>query len=233
MKSILILFLSILLAPLLSSAQSVLSADDFQKKLKVTENAQLVDVRTPAEYGQGHLEKAKNIDYKNAAFKEQVAKLDKTKPVFVYCLSGGRSGNAAKLLKEEGFSEVYDLAGGYMKWTAAGKLIDAPTGTTEKGLSTVDFKKMINTDKLVMVDFYAPWCAPCIQMLPVVHKLTDEYKTRASIQTIQYDENKSLAKELGIDAIPAFLFYKKGKLLFRKSGLLTEAEFKSLIEANL
>ncbi len=63
--------------------------------------------------------------------------------------------------------------------------------------------------------------------------LAEEYKSKATIETIHYDQNKALAKELGIDEIPAFLFYKKGKLILRKNGLMEEADFKKLIEENL
>lgn len=235
MKSILISFLGILLPASAVLAQTQLTTNDFQNKLKTTKEAQLLDVRTPEEYSQGHLEKAENIDYRNEAFKNQVEKLDKNKPVFVYCLSGGRSGQAAKILHEKGFTDVYDMQGGYLKWTSSGKLIDAPKDATasNKGMSSADFKKLTNSGKLVMVDFYAPWCAPCIKMLPTVHKLAEEYKSKATIETIHYDQNKALAKELDIDEIPAFLFYKKGKLILRKNGLMEEAEFKKLIEENL
>lgn len=235
MKSILISFLSILLTASAGLAQTQLSTSDFQNKLNATKQAQLLDVRTPEEYNQGHLEKAENIDYKNTAFKEQVEKLDKNKPVFVYCLSGGRSAAAAKVLHEKGFTNVYEMQGGYLKWTSTGKLIDAPkdASAANKGMSSADFKKLISSDQLVMVDFYAPWCAPCIKMLPTVHKLAGEYKAKAKIETIHYDQNKALAKDLGIDEIPAFLFYKKGKLILRKNGLMEEAEFRKLIEQNL
>lgn len=235
MKSILISFLSILLTASAGLAQTQLSTDDFQNKLNATKQAQLLDVRTPEEYKQGHLEKAENIDYKNAAFQEQVEKLDKNKPVFVYCLAGGRSAAAAKVLHEKGFTNVYDMQGGYLKWTSTGKLIDAPkdASTANKGMSSATFKKLISSEQLVMVDFYAPWCAPCIKMLPTVHKLAEEYKSKAKIETIHYDQNKALAKELGIDEIPAFLFYKNGKLILRKNGLMEEAEFRKLIEQHL
>ena len=235
MKSILISFLGILLTSPAALAQTQLSTDQFQNKLITSSEAQLLDVRTPGEYSQGHLEKAKNIDYKNPAFKEQIEKLDKNKPVFVYCLSGGRSSAAAKVLYENGFKDVYEMQGGYMNWTSSGKLIDAPKNSLgeSKGMTAADFKKLTSSDKLVMVDFYAPWCAPCVKMLPTVHKLADEYKNQAKIETIHYDQNKALAKELGIDEIPTFLFYKKGKLVLRKNGLLEEHEFKKLIEENL
>ena len=78
--------------------------------------AQLIDVRTPREFSNGFIEGAKNIDYNGDSFEKQMKKLDKNKPVLVYCAAGGRSENAAELLKEWGFKEVYDLEGGYNAW---------------------------------------------------------------------------------------------------------------------
>lgn len=81
---------------------------------------QLVDVRTPDEYGVSHLKDAQNICVTEANFKEKVQKLDKSKPVYVYCKKGGRSAKAAKILIEMGFKEVYDLQGGITAWESEG-----------------------------------------------------------------------------------------------------------------
>jgi len=232
MKNNLIILICFLVATVGAKAQTHLTPDDFEIKLSQSKKGQLIDVRTPQEYKDGHLKNAQNIDYKNQAFKDQISKLDKTKPVFVYCLAGGRSAVAAEILHENGFSEIYDMKGGYLKWTSAGKEVNAPAGlsSSAKGMSASDFKKLTSSDNLVLVDFYAPWCAPCVKMLPTIKKLTQEYKGRAKIETINYDQNKALAKEMGIDEIPAFLVYKNGKLVSRKSGLLEEADFRKLLE---
>ena len=73
---------------------------------------QLVDVRTSDEYSVSHLKNAQNICVTNDDFKEKVATLDKDEPVYVYCKKGGRSAQAALILKEMGFTKVYDLQGG-------------------------------------------------------------------------------------------------------------------------
>lgn len=73
----------------------------------------LVDVRTPGEYGGGHIGDAMLIDYTNPSFSEEIQKLDKDKPVYVYCASGGRSSRAMADMKGMGFKEVYNLLGGY------------------------------------------------------------------------------------------------------------------------
>ncbi|MCG1034802.1 rhodanese-like domain-containing protein [Polaribacter sp. DS7-9] len=90
------------------------------KELKILlskENVQLLDVRTPIETKFGYIESALFINYFNSDFVEQaVNKLDKEKPVYVYCRSGKRSAKASKLLKEKGFN-VFDVLGGYNQWT--------------------------------------------------------------------------------------------------------------------
>ena len=87
-------------------------------------NGLLLDVRTDGEFAAGHLKGATQIDYNGADFEGKIAELDKTTPVYVYCRSGARSGQAAKIMKEMGFSEVYNLEGGIMAWERAGKPVE-------------------------------------------------------------------------------------------------------------
>jgi rhodanese-related sulfurtransferase len=77
---------------------------------------QLIDVRTPKEFEEGHIENATLIDYFSSNFKETLLTLNKEKPLYLYCKSGGRSGKASKILAKLGFKEIYDLNGGYMAW---------------------------------------------------------------------------------------------------------------------
>ena len=92
-----------------------LVASDFKVNVD-NNNLQLIDVRTPKEYEEGHIKNAENIDFYNAAFYTQMNKLNKDEPLYIYCRSGGRSGKAAAKLKELGFTEVYDLQGGILDW---------------------------------------------------------------------------------------------------------------------
>jgi rhodanese-related sulfurtransferase len=94
---------------------------EFAELLKKDEG-QLLDVRTPEEWALGSIKGASKINFLEANFSEQLNKLDKTKPVYVYCKSGGRSGKAAKQLEKKGFT-VYNLIGGISAWKAAGKTI--------------------------------------------------------------------------------------------------------------
>ena len=106
------------------SAQSaVINADAFEKTLKTDKTVQLVDVRTPGEFASGHIEGAVNYDFYASDFAQKIGKLDKKKPVMVYCAVGGRSGAAAEQLKKSGFTKVYDLDGGMDAWKDAGKKV--------------------------------------------------------------------------------------------------------------
>lgn len=99
--------------------KNVLAPQAFADKLKAASGATLIDVRTAEEFAEGHLSGAKNYDWNGEHFEHQVMGLDKSKPVFVYCLKGGRSASAASKLRDMGFSEVYELEGGTAKWQAA------------------------------------------------------------------------------------------------------------------
>ncbi len=110
MKSLL---LCVLLAVVAGGAfaQTNLETKAFVQKYKETPKAQLLDVRTPNEWNAGKIESSKCANFMDADFKQQVEKLDKSKPVFVYCAAGGRSAKASKILKEAGFKEIYNLQG--------------------------------------------------------------------------------------------------------------------------
>ena len=79
-------------------------------------SAQLVDVRTKDEFAVSHLKDAQNICVTDNDFKQKVAFLDRSKPVYVYCKKGGRSAQASKILKQMGFTKIFDLQGGITNW---------------------------------------------------------------------------------------------------------------------
>lgn len=82
----------------------------------IGKDVQLVDVRTPQEYRNGHIDDAVNFNVNDASFIEQINTLDKEQPVYLYCKMGGRSNRAAEILKSEGFTKIYDYTGGYADW---------------------------------------------------------------------------------------------------------------------
>ena len=115
MKRLLILLL--LLACSEKKTESLLSPTDFDLKLKATENAVVLDVRTAAEGTTGVIEGATNIVY-DANFADKLGSLEQ-KPIFIYCAAGGRSAKAATILRDKGYT-VFELHGGMNAWKDAG-----------------------------------------------------------------------------------------------------------------
>jgi len=97
----------------------VVPGEDVQTLLQL-ENIQLIDVRTPKEYKEGYIENAQNINFLGPTFTEDIKKLNKQEPLIVYCRSGKRSAKSIKKLLEAGFTEIYDLEGGIIKWKQEG-----------------------------------------------------------------------------------------------------------------
>lgn len=102
----------------IGSAQEieVISPQEVREAVYNSQTHQLVDVRTLEEFNEGHLKSAQNICVTDNDFAENISKLDKDKPVYLYCRSGKRSAAAAKIMKDLGFKEIYDMDGGFMNW---------------------------------------------------------------------------------------------------------------------
>lgn len=106
-----------------TSQIQLISAEEMSN-LSDMDNVQLIDVRTADEYQSGHIKGAKNIVYMSDNWSDEVAKLDKDNPVYVYCAKGGRSARCAALLAEAGFKKIYDLKGGITQWKHEGKAVE-------------------------------------------------------------------------------------------------------------
>lgn len=98
-----------------STEIKMITPEEMQSLLEL-EDVQLVDVRTPKEYETGFIAHSQNIDFNSPTFDEDVEKLDKSKPVILYCKSGGRSAKCADKLKSAGFIKIYELEGGITHW---------------------------------------------------------------------------------------------------------------------
>jgi rhodanese-related sulfurtransferase len=90
---------------------------EWQSQLQNDTNAVILDVRTLAEVAEGKIPGAIHIDiYKGQEFINDIMKLDKTKNYYVYCKSGGRSGQACAFMNQSGFENAFNLMGGIMQW---------------------------------------------------------------------------------------------------------------------
>lgn len=211
---------------------SLLSATQFESKAKELPSALIIDVRTPGEFAKGRIEKAINIDINNYGFESEITKLDKTKPIFVYCLSGSRSAYAAKKMKSIGFVEIYDLDGGMIQWRRAGLKETTGNSVSVPELSKDDYDKLVKSDKLVLIDFYAEWCAPCKKMAPFLEELKNEMADKIVIVRINADDNKTIAKELKVEGLPTLLLYKKKAVVWSNLGFINKEDLSKQIKAN-
>jgi rhodanese-related sulfurtransferase len=217
------------------TANELLPAEAFQQQLQKAQAPQLIDVRTPEEFATGHIAGAVNMDYNSDDFEAQIAKLDKSQPVFVYCLSGGRSGSAAALMQELGFAKVYGLDKGMMAWRQANLPVETADTQAEPaaGMSMEEFTKQVTRDKLVLVDYNAVWCGPCKKMLPVLKKLEEANKDKLVLFPVDADENPDLIKHKQIEGIPHLELYRQGKLVWTYTGFVSEQDLLTSIQPNL
>lgn len=96
-----------------------MTAEQFNNKMQELPG-QIVDVRTPNEFAQGYITGAINMDLHNPDFKTNLEQLDKSKPVYVYCASGNRSGQAMRIMQQQGFTTIYNYKGTFTDWVAKG-----------------------------------------------------------------------------------------------------------------
>ncbi len=94
------------------SQHKLVAGMEFAKELQAQPEAVVLDVRTPAEFGSGHVANARNLDFYDSGFSTQLDALDKSKHYFIYCRSGSRSAQAVRIMKQLGFSQITELSGG-------------------------------------------------------------------------------------------------------------------------
>jgi rhodanese-related sulfurtransferase len=120
MKKVIALFASVLLLAGCSTSSSAINLSVAEFSSKVSEPGVItLDVRTPGEFNEGHIEGAKLIDFQSGNFENEIASLDKDQTYAVYCRSGSRSGQAVKVMSQAGFTNLYNLNGGVIDWASA------------------------------------------------------------------------------------------------------------------
>lgn len=206
-----------------ASANNELKAAEFKQKMEAEKSKTLLDVRTPQEYSEGHLADAINIDWNGGNFDAEIAKLDKSKPVYVYCLAGSRSASAAAVMRKSGFKQVYEMKGGILKWRAEG-LPEEGGATKVAGMTQQEFEALLNTDKIVLVDFFATWCGPCKKMEPYLNEISKDMAATVNVVRIDADIHSSLATQLHVDALPTIFIYKNKQLVWHNVGYVSRED---------
>ena len=93
--------------------------------------------------------------------------------------------------------------------------------------------EVLKSDQLTVVDFWAPWCAPCQIMGPVIEQLAEEYKGRVKFCKLNVDENMQLAANAGVQSIPLLVFYKDGQRVNENVGVVPDVLLRPMLDALL
>lgn len=224
------LMLSVLLISTLSvlAQPSSLNTQDFAKAA-ASGKVQVLDVRTADEFRSGHLDKALQANWLDGKeFNDRTSHLDKKIPVYIYCLSGGRSAAAADALRAKGF-KVTNMEGGINAWKR-NRLPLVGNNTNVKQTSMSAYQGQIRSTNIVLVDFGAEWCPPCKKMEPVLNQFMKENASKLTLVKMDGGIETELMKTLKVDALPTFILYKNGKEVKRKQGIVSKEEFTSWLK---
>ncbi len=193
----------------------------------------LLDVRTQNEFKNGHIANAGQLNYYALDFRKRLLLLPRNEPIYLYCNTGWRSEKAAQILTENGYKNVYNLEHGIMDWELQNLPVTvAPDAKpdTENKMEYEELARFIESGKPVFVDFYAPGCGPCRQMMPMIDELKTKYYGKINIIKVNVDASKKLVKEMNIQSVPYLALYKNGSMVYSKNGLATRDELVTVFE---
>jgi rhodanese-related sulfurtransferase/glutaredoxin len=210
-----VLLIGLLVSVVSSSRAQQVNVPEFQQSIEKG-SVQVFDVRTAGEFNTGHLHNALQADFTNKEeFVDRVKYLNKEQPVYVYCLSGGRSAGAARWMRENGFKEVVELKGGINAWKQAGQPVEGVADGTQMKVDS--FQTAIGKGE-VLVDVGAEWCPPCKKMEPVLQAWLKKHNT---VQLVKVDggRDRDVMKAINATSLPTFILYKDGREVWRKQGV--------------
>jgi thioredoxin 1 len=104
---------------------------------------------------------------------------------------------------------------------------------TVKEMTSENFSETINSNSVVLVDVWAPWCGPCKMLSPIIDELSVEMEGKTVVGKLDADTNTDLVKELGVRNIPTILVYKNGEIVERTSGFKNKDQLISLLNPHL
>ncbi len=225
MKNVYFLFLFFAFTSCQSQPTTIakMKPDEFEKAIAAN-NMQVLDVRTAAEFNTGHIKSSLQADWtKQEQFLDRIQYVDKDKPVYIYCLVGGRSAAAAEWMRNNGFKTVVELLGGINAWKAAAKPLEGNSNVPQ--MTMEQYTASIPADKTTLVDFGATWCPPCVKMNPVLDELESSKDLNFLLLKVDASVHTDVMKSLSIEPIPVFIIYKNGKEVWRKQGVVSKEEF--------
>ena len=198
-------------------SSNTVSLEVFYSKIQSEKNPQIIDARGAEEFALNHINGAVNFNLESKDYAAQVAKLDKSKPVFTYSIGAGRSVWLADDLLKKGFKEAYSLEGGIANWIGNGKPFYA---NTKSKLTLAEYKKIIAENKDVLVDIGSKYCAPCKKVKPILETIKAQYGNNLKIVEIELEDSPQVIADLKtVKVFPTLILYKEGKIVFKKEGL--------------
>jgi len=201
----------------------------FHEKISEQDKPQILDARSAEEYEQAHLPQARQIDPAVKGYEQQLGRLIKSQPVFIYSIQTGRSTKIANLLAERGFTKIYVLSPGISAWIGAGYPVEVAT-VTKIRILLADFKTALKSQEYVLVDFGSNYCPPCKKVLPVLDSLNSRSNHNIKTILIEIDANPDIIKDFKITSIPTLILYKNGEPIWKKVGVPTVTEILSEID---
>jgi len=229
------LFMAVLVDGNAQSAQTV-DAVKFKELIETTKDAILLDVRTAAEYSRGHIAGSTAIDISDPAFVSRVNLLQKDKTILIYCLSGSRSSVAANYMSQHGFTKIFNLQRGLMDWNQRGYALEKSSQAVagnSLAYTGQSFGKLLKDNKVVLVDFNAVWCAPCKTMIPVIDKISADFKGKARVEKVDVEANAEITTAYQVQSIPGFLIFKDGKKVWSHNGVISYDELSGVLKKYL
>ncbi|MFC5683632.1 thioredoxin domain-containing protein [Flavobacterium sp. MAHUQ-51] len=209
---------------------NTIALEVFYTKINSEKNPQIIDARGKEEFALNHINGAVNLNQQFENYDEHIAKLDKSKPVFIYSIGAGRSVKLADELLKNGFTEVYSLEGGIAAWIGGGK----PFYTNSKSVLSIEaYKKIITENNSVLVDIGSRYCGLCKKVKPVLKTIRDEYGEKVKIVEIDLEDNPNVIADLKtVTVFPTLILYQNGKMVFKKEGFADLKKEVDLVFAN-
>ena len=183
----------------------------------------ILDVRTSEEINAGYIPNSTFIDYYDKNFENKINLIDTSKKIYTLCKSGGRSVKAAEILSKNGFRNVYNLEGGFMRWKANKmpydiNLVNNDSSNTDL-ISEISLDSLIKNNTNTLIYISTKWCSPCKKMEPIIDKLVD-YNGSLKVIKIDLDANTYAQERFDVKSLPALVLYENNSVVWHKNGII-------------
>ena len=183
----------------------------------------VLDVRTSEEINAGYIPNSTFIDYYDKDFENKINLIDRSRKIYTLCKSGGRSVKAAEILSKNGFQNVYNLEGGFMRWKANKmpyniNLVNNYSLNSDL-ISEISLDSLIENNTSILIYISTKWCSPCKKMEPIIDKFADNNGSLKVIK-IDLDANTYAQERFDVKSLPALVLYENNSVVWHKNGII-------------